>query len=44
MAPRHQNCIIKTDSKVIADHIKKESEAKKPELIEYLEAVRALEK
>ena len=40
----HQNCIIKIDSKVIADHIEKESEAKKPELIEYLETVRAMEK
>ena len=30
--------------KVIADHIEKESEAKKPELIQYLEAVRAMEK
>jgi len=29
----HQNCVIKTDSKVIADHIEKESEARKPELI-----------
>jgi len=40
----HQNCIIKTDSKVITDHIEKESEAKKPKLIEYLEAVKAMEK
>jgi len=40
----HQNCVIKIDSKVIADHIEKESEAKKPELIEYLETVRAMEK
>jgi len=40
----HQNCIVKTDSKVIADHIEKESEARKPELIQYLEAVRAMEK
>jgi hypothetical protein len=29
----HQHCVIKTDSKVIADHIEKEFEAKKPELI-----------
>ena len=29
----HQHCVIKTDSKVIADHIEKESEARKPELI-----------
>jgi len=40
----HQNCIVKTDSKVIADHIEKESEARKPELIQYLETVRAMEK
>ena len=40
----HQNCIVKIDSKVIADHIEKESEARKPELIQYLEAVRAMEK
>ena len=40
----HQNYVIKTDSKVIADHIEKEYEAKKPELIQYLEAVRAMEK
>ena len=40
----HQNRVIKIDSKVIADHIEKESEAKKPELIEYLETVRAMKK
>ena len=40
----HQHCVIKTDSKVKADHIEKESEARKPELIQYLEAVRAIEK
>ena len=40
----HQNRVIKIDSKVIADHIEKESEAKKPELIEDLETVRAMEK
>ena len=40
----HQDCVIKTYSKVIADHIEKESEARKPELIQYLEAVRAIEK
>ena len=40
----HQNCIVKTDSKVIADHIEKESEARKPNLIQYLEVVRAMEK
>ena len=40
----HQNCVIKIDSKVITDHIEKESEARKPELIQYLETVRAMEK
>ena len=40
----HQNCVIKTDSKVIADHVEKDSKARKPELIQYLEAVRAMEK
>ena len=29
----HQHCVIKTDSKVIADHIEKESEARKLEHI-----------
>ena len=43
-APGHQNCVIKTDLKVIADHIEKEFEAKKPEIIQYLEAIRAMEK
>ena len=40
----HQNFIVKTDSKVIRDHIEKDSEARKPELIEYLDAVRSMEK
>ena len=40
----HQDCVIKTYSKVIADHIEKESEARKPKLIQYLEVVRATEK
>ena len=39
-----QTFIIRTDSKVICDHIKKDSEAKEPELIKYLEAVQAMEK
>jgi ribonuclease HI len=40
----HQNFIIRSDSKVIRDHVEKYAEARKPELIEYLEAVRAMEK
>ena len=40
----HQNFIVITDSKVVRDHIEKDSEARKPELIEYLDAVRAMEK
>jgi len=40
----HQNCVIKTYSKVITDHIEKESEARKPKLIQYLETVRSMEK
>ena len=40
----HQNFIVKTDSKVIRDHIEKDSEARKPELIKYLDAVRSMEK
>jgi len=40
----HQNFIVRTDSKVVRDHIKKDLEARKPELIEYLDAVRAMEK
>ena len=40
----HQNIIVRTDSKVVRDHIEKDSEARKPELIEYLDAVRAMEK
>ena len=39
-----QNFIIRTDSKVIRDHVEKDLEARKPELIEYLEAVRFMEK
>ena len=33
----HPNFIIKSDSKVIKDHIEKESEARKPEMMLYLE-------
>jgi len=36
----HPNFVIKSDSKVITDHGEKESEAKKPEMKMYLEAVR----
>ena len=39
-----QNFIVKSDSKVVRDHVEKDSEARKPELIEYLDAVRAMEK
>jgi ribonuclease HI len=38
-----QNFIIKTDSKVIQEHIEKESEAKNPVLMKYLEKVREME-
>jgi len=40
----HPNFVIKSDSKVITDHVEKESEAKKPEMKTYLDAVRAMEK
>ena len=40
----HPNFVIKSDSKVITDHVEKESEAKKPEMKMYLDAVRAIEK
>lgn len=40
----HQNFIVKSDSKVISDHIEKEFGAQNPELINYLETVRAMEK
>ena len=40
----HQNFIVRTDSKVVRDHVEKDAEARKPELIEYLDAVRAMEK
>lgn len=36
--------IVKTDSKVITDHTEKVSEARNPELIKYLEEIRAMEK
>ena len=40
----HPNFVIKSDSKVITNHVEKESEAKKPEMKMYLDAVRAMEK
>jgi ribonuclease HI len=39
-----QNFIIKTDSKVIQEHIEKESEAKNHVLMKYLEKVREMER
>jgi ribonuclease HI len=39
-----QTFIIRTDSKVIQEHIKKESEARNPVLMKYLEKVREMEK
>lgn len=36
--------IIKTDSKVIQEHIQKSSKAREPELVKYLTAVRTIEK
>jgi len=40
----HPNFVVKSYSKVIMDHVEKESEARKPEMRQYLEAVRAMEK
>jgi hypothetical protein len=37
-------CIIKTDSKVIAGQIEKYYSAKEPVLMQYLAAIRSLEK
>jgi ribonuclease HI len=39
-----QTFMIKTDSKVIQEHIEKESEARNPVLVKYLEKVREMEK
>jgi ribonuclease HI len=39
-----QKFTIKTDSKVIQEHIEKESEAKNPVLMKYLEKVREMER
>ena len=40
----HPNVVIKSDLKVITDHVEKESEAKKPEMKMYLDAIRTMEK
>jgi lipopolysaccharide biosynthesis protein len=39
-----QTFIVKTDSKVIQEYIEKESEARNPTLMKYLEKVREMEK
>jgi ribonuclease HI len=39
-----QTFIIRTDSKVIKEHIKKENEARNPVFMKYLEKVREMEK
>ncbi|XP_072146635.1 uncharacterized protein [Setaria viridis] len=39
-----QAFIVKTNSKVVKEHIEKDSEAKEPELVKYLTAVRTMEK
>jgi ribonuclease HI len=39
-----QTFIIRTDSKVIQEHIEKESEARNPVLMKYLEKVREMER
>jgi hypothetical protein len=39
-----QTFIIKTDSKVIQEHIEKESEVRNPVLMKYLEKVREIER
>jgi hypothetical protein len=36
--------LVKCDAKVIKDHIKKESEAREPELVRYLAEVRKMER
>lgn len=38
------NIIVKSDSKVITDHVEKESEARQPDIIKYLEEVRYTER
>jgi ribonuclease HI len=40
----HPNFTVKSDSKVITDHVEKEFEAQGPGMIQYLEAVRVMEK
>jgi ribonuclease HI len=39
-----QTFIIRTDSKVIQEHVEKESEARNPILMKYLEKVREMER
>jgi ribonuclease HI len=39
-----QTFIIRTDSKVIQEHVEKESEARNPVLMKYLEKVREMER
>jgi ribonuclease HI len=34
-----QKCVLRTDSKVVADHIEKESSTRDPDLAEYLNSV-----
>jgi ribonuclease HI len=41
---RVTTCIIKTDSKVVAGHVEKDYAAKDPTLMQYLTAVRSLER
>jgi hypothetical protein len=38
-----QKCVLRTDSKVVADHIEKESSTRDPDLAEYLNSIRSLE-
>jgi hypothetical protein len=38
------NFLVKCDAEVIKEHIKKESEAREPELIKYLAEVRRMER
>jgi ribonuclease HI len=37
-------CIVKTDSKIVARQIKKDCTTREPVLMQYLSAVRSLEK
>jgi hypothetical protein len=40
----HPNFTVKSNSKVITNHVDKESEDQGPKMIQYLEAVKAIEK